>query len=208
MTTIAAVTTPSLAIVEGHATTTSQQIAEHFGKRHDAVLRTIRNLLVDLPEDYRLRNFVETVESRENPSGGAPIASPAYRITRDGFVLLAMGFTGKQALQWKVAYIEAFNQMEAKLREPSVPALSIEAMVREAIANASRPAPLPRLDFERPPAIGTYKYDRANPYPRNGRGAWDHDRARRSSRHSGKGGRRDVHGALVPPDADCAQRAV
>jgi len=40
-----------------------------------------------------------------------------YLITRDGFMLLAMGFTGKKAMQFKLAYIEAFNQMEQELKE-------------------------------------------------------------------------------------------
>ena len=105
--------TPSLTIENGQVTTTSLQIAEHFGKRHDHVLRAIRNL--ECSADFRIRNFGETVETRENPSGGAPISSPAYRITRDGFVFLAMGFTGKEAAQWKEAYITAFNKMEHAL---------------------------------------------------------------------------------------------
>jgi phage regulator Rha-like protein len=42
---------------------------------------------------------------------------PAYRLTRDGFTLLAMGFTGKRALQFKLAYIDAFNKMEAELHD-------------------------------------------------------------------------------------------
>lgn len=105
--------TPSLTIENGQVTTTSLQISEHFGKRHDHVLRAIRNL--ECSADFRLLNFGETVETRENPSGGAPISSPVYRITRDGFVFLAMGFTGKEAAQWKEAYITAFNRMEREL---------------------------------------------------------------------------------------------
>ena len=109
-----AIATPDLKIIDGQITTTSLQVAEHFGKRHDRVLRAIRNLLAELPEERR-PIFGETVETRENPSGGAPITSPAYRMTRDGFTLLAMGFTGKEALQWKLAYLSAFNKMEAQL---------------------------------------------------------------------------------------------
>lgn len=104
---------PALTVIDGKITTTSNQVAEHFGKRHDAVLRAIRNL--ECSADFRLRNFVETVVSRENPSGGAAIESKAYRLTRDGFAFLAMGFTGKEAAQWKEAYINAFNKMEAEL---------------------------------------------------------------------------------------------
>ena len=99
---------------DGRIYTTSMQVAEHFGKRHDNVLKAVRRL--ECSDDFRLLNFEETVVTRENPRGGAPIESPAFRITRDGFVFLAMGFTGKEAAAWKEAYILAFNQMEAELK--------------------------------------------------------------------------------------------
>ncbi len=108
--------TPVVSLVDGHAVTTSTEVARVFGKRHDLVLRDIRNLAAQLPDADRLLNFAETVETRANPSGGAPIESPAYRLTRDGFTLLAMGFTGKRALAFKLAYIDAFNKMEADLK--------------------------------------------------------------------------------------------
>lgn len=96
-------------------TTTSQQVAAVFGKRHDDVLKRIRTLTGELPED-RLGYFAETVEMRPNPSGGAAIPSLNYCITRDGFMLLAMGFTGKKALEFKLAYIDAFNAMAAYIK--------------------------------------------------------------------------------------------
>lgn len=103
-----AVSRPQLAVINGHATTTSNQIAEHFGKRHDTVLRAIQNL--DCSPEFTARNFAvsEYTDSTNR-------TLPAYTITRDGFVFLAMGFTGKEAAQWKEAYIEAFNAMEAAL---------------------------------------------------------------------------------------------
>ena len=85
--------TPTLAAVNGTVTALSTDVASHFGKRHDHVVRDIENLLQELPAD-RLPNFGETVVERPNPAGGAPIQSRAYRLTRDGFTLLAMGFTG------------------------------------------------------------------------------------------------------------------
>lgn len=106
--TTVAIATPVLEIIEGQITTTSQQIAEHFGKAHKAVLRAIRNL--EAPAEFTERNFAP---SEFTDSTGRVL--PAYRITRDGFTLLAMGFTGKEAMQWKVAYITAFNKMEAEL---------------------------------------------------------------------------------------------
>ncbi len=105
--------TPDLTVVDGHVTTTSNQIAAHFGTRHTNVLRAIDNLLAELSPDHRL-NFEPMV--REVGIGdGAVRKDRAYRMTRDGFTLLAMGFTGKEATQWKVAYIDAFNRMEAEL---------------------------------------------------------------------------------------------
>jgi Rha family phage regulatory protein len=106
-------TRPTLAIINGHATTTSNQIAEHFGKRHDTVLRAIVNL--ECSPEYRARNFAETFQTVEMPNC-ATRQDKAFTITRDGFVFLAMGFTGKEAAQWKEAYIEAFNAMEAALQ--------------------------------------------------------------------------------------------
>lgn len=100
--------TPELTVVDGKITTTSNQVAEHFGKRHDTVLRAIRNL--ECSADFRLRNFAES--SYINEQGKK---QPCFRLTRDGFAFLAMGFTGKEAAQWKEAYINAFNKMEAEL---------------------------------------------------------------------------------------------
>ena len=100
--------TPDLKIIDGQITTTSNQVAEHFGKRHADVIRAIRKL--DAPKEFTERNFAL---SEFTDSTGRVL--PAYRLTRDGFTLLAMGFTGKEAMQWKVAYLNAFNQMEAEL---------------------------------------------------------------------------------------------
>ena len=131
---------PELAIINGEIKTNSLKIAEHFGKRHDTVLRSIKNL--DCSDDFRRRNFAETLEERENPKGGLPIKSPAYELTRDGFTFLAMGFTGKQAAQWKEAYILAFNCMESELHE-----------------NPSKPTPVPK-------ALPKAKPERRYNYPR------------------------------------------
>lgn len=103
------VITPSLTVENGEVTTTSLQIAEHFGKRHADVLRAINKL--ECSVDFTERNFAL---SEFTDSTGRKL--PAYRITRDGFVFLAMGFTGKEAAQWKEAYITAFNKMERDLR--------------------------------------------------------------------------------------------
>lgn len=102
---------PSLAVINGKPTTLSTDVARYFGKQHFNVLRDIRNLLLQL-SDGGVLNFEETSVTDEQNGQ----AYTAYRLTRDGFTLLTMGFTGKKALQFKLAYIDAFNQMEAKLR--------------------------------------------------------------------------------------------
>ena len=108
---------PIVGVNDNIITTTSMNIAEVFGKRHDHVLRALDKLVEDIKnsgEDH-LPNFGETVFSRKNPSGGAPIESRMFNVTRDGFTLLVMGFTGEKALKFKLAYIKAFNMMEREL---------------------------------------------------------------------------------------------
>jgi Rha family phage regulatory protein len=100
-------------ISNGIPATTSLAIAQKFGKRHDDVLKAIRNLMAQMP-DGGVRNFAEVIATFKNGKGGTQTA-PAYCIDRDGFTLLAMGFTGKKALQFKLDYIAAFNQMEKAL---------------------------------------------------------------------------------------------
>ena len=112
---------PALAVIDGKATALSTDIARHFGKRHDNVLKSIRLLIKQLGQEHA-HNFAQTQVNIEISGAlnfeGVSRKSPAYRLTRDGFTLLAMGFTGKQALQFKLAYIDAFNRMEEQLRQP------------------------------------------------------------------------------------------
>ena len=103
---------PELTNTDGQITTTSIQVAQHFGKAHRSVLLAVRRL--ECSPEFRQHNFVLTSQDVPGPNGGAR-KEPFYRLTRDGFVFLAMGFTGKEAAQWKEAYITAFNKMEADL---------------------------------------------------------------------------------------------
>lgn len=109
---------PSLEIINGKPTTTSLQVAEYFGKRHDNVIRDIKNILEKRP-DLRLLNFEETQQLVK--VGAVERHIVVYRMDRKGFTLLAMGFTGEPALKFKIAYIDAFDAMEAKLRGDSLP---------------------------------------------------------------------------------------
>ena len=103
----------SLVAVENeHAVTTSLRVAEVFSKQHKDVLKAVKSL--DCSEEFRERNFALSKIDYQN--GNLKKQLPMYYITRDGFMFLVMGFTGKTAAKWKEAYIKAFNEMEAKIR--------------------------------------------------------------------------------------------
>lgn len=92
-------------IRSGQAITTDLLIAKAFGKRASDLKRIIRSL--PCPDDFRERNFTQTTYVDQQGK-----KQPMYEITKDGFVLLVMGFTGKKAIDFKIQYIEAFNSME------------------------------------------------------------------------------------------------
>ena len=108
-----ALPTDAVTISDGHAVTTSLKISEIFGRNHKDVLRAIRDLSTAAPADFRERNFAPTFREVPGPNG-AVRTEQCYDITRDGFVLLVMGFTGRLATAFKVAYIERFNELEAR----------------------------------------------------------------------------------------------
>lgn len=100
-------------LIDGQPTTTSLDVAAHFGKRHADVTRSINKL--ECSAEFRLRNFAEASQEVSQPNGGVA-KYPVVRMTRDGFTFLCMGFTGKEAAKWKEAYINAFNQLEHTLQ--------------------------------------------------------------------------------------------
>ena len=92
------------------AVTTSLQIAEAFEKQHKDVLKAIDSIEIG---SEKLRHQMFSEDSYYN-------RGKKYRtvlMNRDGFTLLAMGFTGKKALQFKLKYIEAFNAMEEQIKD-------------------------------------------------------------------------------------------
>lgn len=103
-----------LMVKDDQPVVSSLLVAKHFEKRHDNVLRDIESLAI--PEEFNALNFepVNYVDAKGE-------SRPAVNMTRDGFTLLAMGFTGKKAMTWKLRYIEAFNAMEKELRIRSEP---------------------------------------------------------------------------------------
>lgn len=115
---------PMITEHEGRPVTTSRIVAEQFGKQHKNVLRDIESLREQLAEtsDGDRFNRLNFEPISQPDSYGRE--QPMYLLTRDGFMLLAMGFTGQKALQFKVAYIQAFNRMERMLSGGQMPALT------------------------------------------------------------------------------------
>lgn len=115
--------TALVSLVNGIPTTTSQKVAETFGKNHKDVLRGISILQNKCPKEFTERNFAPS-EYTDNTGRKLPM----YLLTRDGLTLLVMGYTGKEAMKFKLAYIEAFNcmerQLEAQRTAPTLPPLS------------------------------------------------------------------------------------
>ena len=116
-----------LSTQNGEPVASSRQIAESFEKNHRDVLRAVDSLKEDV------RNFAQMFFETDTPdSYGRP--QRTYLMTRDGFTLLAMGFTGKAALAWKLKYIAAFNEMEKQLAQR--PPLSRSELMAQALIAA------------------------------------------------------------------------
>ena len=91
----------------------SIDVADRFGKLHKNVVRTIEG--IECSEEFYRLNFepIDYVDQRGRPQ-------PMFRMTRDGFSLLVMGFTGKKAMVWKERYIQAFNMLEAAAQSAQI----------------------------------------------------------------------------------------
>lgn len=130
----------------GNAITTSLLVASKFGKRHVDVLDAIRNLtkvenstFVDNELDTELSDklntmFYFTTKKTKMPIGDGFKETPIAVMTRDGFSLLVMGFTGKDAIKFKLEFIEAFNKMERIINEQSQPKMLSQSEIILAIA--------------------------------------------------------------------------
>lgn len=94
-------------VINNQVMTTSHKVADAFGKRHSDVLRKITT--VDCSPEFRERNFAFTLENKQ--IGNTKRNTGFYQMTKDGFIFLVMGFTGKEAARIKENYITVFNQM-------------------------------------------------------------------------------------------------
>ena len=94
--------------------TSSRSVAERFNKRHADVIRAIENIRNMSEDNAKLRRLkFMFIESTYRNSQGK--TQPEYLMNRDGFSFLVMSFTGEEAMEWKLKYIEAFNKLEENL---------------------------------------------------------------------------------------------
>ena len=107
-------------VANDRAFTTSLSVSEVFNKQHKHILAKI----AEIPADFREPNFRLT--ERKAKFGAVVRSEPYYEITKDGFVLLAMGFTGEKAYKFKIEYINAFNRMGDEIKR-----LKFEAYVNK-----------------------------------------------------------------------------
>lgn len=103
------------------AMTSSLLVAKEFGKEHNKVMRDINNLACS--QEFRAANFGESSYVSEQGK-----EFPMFTMTKDGFSFLVMGYTGKKAAQFKEAYINAFNKMEAEIRSSVKPKSQLEIL--------------------------------------------------------------------------------
>lgn len=111
---------------DGQLWTTSREVADKFARNHKNVLRAIESTMADCPEDFNRLNFapVEYTDVKGE-------SRPMFFLSRGGFSLIAMGFTGKAAITWKVKFIAAFDAMEKRMIQPMAQSQMTQPMTRQ-----------------------------------------------------------------------------
>lgn len=104
-----------ISVVTGKATVNTRQVADHFKLKggHRYVMSQVRSIIESSKADgdeFGVQNYLQSsYRSLQNKE------LECFEMTRDGFAILAMGFTGPEAMKWKKAYLKAFNEMEEML---------------------------------------------------------------------------------------------
>ncbi|WP_462270995.1 Rha family transcriptional regulator [Ligilactobacillus agilis] len=113
------------------AVTTSLKVAEVFDKKHQHVMEAIRKLTVENSTVRKMFGEDSYLNSRNQKQ-------PMFYMNRDGFTLLAMGFTGSKAIAFKLKYIEAFNKMEKQIKQAYLMQKQDSYMIDDPIQRAQR----------------------------------------------------------------------
>lgn len=162
-------------VVNDNILTTSLLVADKFNKPHRSVLRSIEDLLTEIEDGLKLSsphnsNFEDStilcsplLFEKSTYVTSQNKVLPMYRMNRDGFSLLTMGFTGKEALRWKLKYIEAFNAMEEKLHShpQQLPDNRLEIakiIAKTPVHNVAAIRELYPEYFSSAPAVGSLEY--------------------------------------------------
>ncbi|EAA3639958.1 TPA_asm: DUF2184 domain-containing protein [Salmonella enterica subsp. enterica] len=116
----------------GEVVTTSRKVAEYFGKRHGDVLRKIEQVKADCSNEFSRRNFASADYIDEQGK-----LRPMYSLTKDGWIMVVMGFTGKAAAAIKESYISAFNWMSDQLSRRLANAFAAYGLAGKYDANQS-----------------------------------------------------------------------
>ncbi|CCG08678.1 Rha family transcriptional regulator [Pararhodospirillum photometricum] len=112
---------PTVHVKDGIVFANSRDVADFFGKRHDHVLRDVDQVIENISSPNLGAPWFRQIVAFDE---GANREIRSFDMTRDGFTLLVMGYTGPKAMEFKVRYIQQFNDMEESLRKPALPDLS------------------------------------------------------------------------------------
>jgi Rha family phage regulatory protein len=124
---------PLVKIENGRPMTTSMAVADYFERQHKDVLESIRNILAVVPEDFSRRNF----PPREYKDSRGHIRR-SYLLSKSGFAMTALGFTGKRAIEFRLAYVQRFDEMEAELIDRQIKTLE-NKYVRQLLLPTDQP---------------------------------------------------------------------
>lgn len=124
-------------VIEGRPVTSSRIVAEYFGKKHSDAVRAIDSIIAKKPELLASRNFAQWSEEVEIGSGAKRTVT-GYWMDQKGFCILAMGFTGAKALEFKCAFYDEFERMKNELEAPATITPAEQLQIQKAVARRAK----------------------------------------------------------------------
>ena len=125
-------------VKQNRVLTNSKELAEAFGKQHKDVLRKIEARLPEHSEEFRVRNFALAEYTATQGSNGAVHTFPMYEMTRDGFMAIAMTFTGKRGSIFREKIIEEFNRRGEGLEKRGIPTYTHVELLEMSLAEIKK----------------------------------------------------------------------
>ena len=124
-------------VIEGRPVTSSRSVAEYFSKKHSDAVRAIDSIIAKKPELLASRNFAQWSEEVEIGSGAKRTVT-GYWMDQKGFCILAMGFTGAKALEFKCAFYDEFERMKNELEAPATITPAEQLQIQQAVARRAK----------------------------------------------------------------------